>query len=102
MRHLPHLGGESGFHNPFLLEILCPISDHVHCSCSEDEMLNYKEHPSKSSHSRPDKNLIDFTIGTNNPDWRSDHVYSFLRILPKTLSITNFRAYYALLYVQPA
>ncbi|KAI5676828.1 hypothetical protein M9H77_07778 [Catharanthus roseus] len=41
---------------------------------------------------------------TRNPDQRSDHVYSFLRIvvsqLPKTLSMENFRAYHARLYLR--
>ncbi|KAI5671956.1 hypothetical protein M9H77_12320 [Catharanthus roseus] len=36
-------------------------------------MLDYKEHPSKSSHSIPNENLLDVIVGTSDPDRRSDH-----------------------------
>ncbi|KAI5662959.1 hypothetical protein M9H77_22282 [Catharanthus roseus] len=35
-------------------------------------MLNYKEHPSKSSHAQPDENSIDVITGTINADQRSN------------------------------
>ncbi|KAI5674046.1 hypothetical protein M9H77_14410 [Catharanthus roseus] len=37
-------------------------------------MSNYKEHPFKTSHLRPDENSLDGIAGTSNPDQRSDHV----------------------------
>ncbi|KAI5649700.1 hypothetical protein M9H77_35705 [Catharanthus roseus] len=52
-----------------------------------------EEHPSKSFHSKPVENSLDIVARTRNSYQRFDLLYSFSWILPKTLSMANFRAY---------
>ncbi|KAI5666228.1 hypothetical protein M9H77_16081 [Catharanthus roseus] len=73
------LGENPDFYNPFPLT-LYHVFYPVHCSCLEDEMLNYNKHISKSPHARPDKNSIDVINDTINVDRRFDHINSFSRI----------------------
>ncbi|KAI5675342.1 hypothetical protein M9H77_06292 [Catharanthus roseus] len=52
------LGENPDFYNLFPPKIACPVSYPIPYSCLDDKMLNYKEHLSKSSHSRPDENSL--------------------------------------------
>ncbi|KAI5670974.1 hypothetical protein M9H77_11338 [Catharanthus roseus] len=70
------------FYNPFPSEILCPVFYPVHCSCLEDEVLNYKEHLSKSPHARLDKN----SIGTLQLGPNFNHINAIFYIQPHLLS----------------
>ncbi|KAI5664079.1 hypothetical protein M9H77_23402 [Catharanthus roseus] len=88
------LGENPDFYNPFPLEIACSVSYHVPFLCLEYRVLNYKKHPSKSSHSRPDENSLGKFFCMFVANISPAHKYLFLTYFLYTLQEHENKATY--------